>query len=350
VVLASTLIACMASEHLASTSQKAVVFLPGSNYDFGNVTEFTTASTNPDPYFTIRAQSSADDDFVESITLMPTCGSDFALDLQQSLPAEVYCMPGTTYALPQVGSGVMTCMPVDYSFGARFTPTSAGSQSCDVQIVTMPKSAGSGSGSTTTYTVHLTGVGLATQYSMKVMPMTTLDYGDIALGSDSGDQAITVFNNGGAAIDVMASSTDAVDFVSTPGITGTFNLLPNASKTFQVHCHAGNAPGVYSGRASFSTSSAQGSLSGSVQLACRAVATSVNVSPNPVDLGTHLLGDAPTSVPVVITNTGGSTVSIGSFLLSGTPGTEITYNPQPGTLAMPPGSSISAPSFWPRSR
>lgn len=331
----------MASEHLASTSQKAVVFLPGSNYDFGNVTEFTTASTNPDPYFTIRAQSSADDDIVESITLMPTCGSDFALDLQQQLPAEVYCMPGTTYALPQTGSGVSACTPVDYTFGARFTPTSAGSQSCDVQIVTMPKSAGSGSGSTTTYTVHLTGVGLATQYSMKVMPTTTLDYGDIALGSDSGNQAITVFNNGGAAIDVMASSTDAIDFVSSPGISGTFNLLPNASRTFQVHCHAGGTPATYSAIASFSTTSAQGSLGGSVQLACRAVATSVSVQPNPVDLGTHLLGDAPTTVPVVITNTGGTTVAIGSFSFSGTPGTEITYNPQPSSLNLGSGQNLT---------
>ena len=73
-VLTTTLVACMEVEHLATTSQKAVVFLPGTSYDFGNVNELSTAVTNPDPYFVIRAQSSADDDFVNSITLVSASG------------------------------------------------------------------------------------------------------------------------------------------------------------------------------------------------------------------------------------------------------------------------------------
>src|SRR4051794_35419991 len=96
-VVLGSIAACTGIEHLSSTSQKSVVILPGATYDFGMTTEYSTKTTSPSPYFTIRAQSSADDDYVETIKLGPTCGSDFALVMPNALPFEVYCMGGVSY-------------------------------------------------------------------------------------------------------------------------------------------------------------------------------------------------------------------------------------------------------------
>jgi hypothetical protein len=335
VVLGSTLLACVAVEHLSTTAQKAVVFMPQTTYDFGPVAVGTTTATSPDPYFTIRAQSETDDDYVTSIVLLPTCGSDFALDLQPPLPgsaAHVYCNGNSGGGTgTNIGSSVSDCTYVDYLFGATFKPSSPGFQTCGVQVTTQ---SASGSGGTTVTNITLTGTGQSASYSMTVTPQTLLDFGDVPLTNQSADQLVEVKNTGSASIDVTASNSDSTHFPSTPAISGVVTIGPGGVQDYMVHCQAGGTPQTYGATFSFSTGGPQGGLSGSVTAACRAITTSVTPVPNPIDFGAHLLGDAATTVQVTITNDSAGPVTLDNFTFANTPGTEVSYNPNPGSVML----------------
>jgi hypothetical protein len=330
--------ACYQSEHLSSTSQRSVVLMPATSYAFGMVPVGSGVQTVPDPYFTIRAQSETDDDYVDSIVLAPGCGSDFSLDLTNPLPgqgAEVYCMGGTTYGGALVpGGSASLCTYVDYLFGAKFQPSSPGAQSCRVDITTTPKVGGV----TTLQSVFLSGSGVAATYSMGVNP-TMIDFGDVPLSSTSAPQTVTVKNTGGAMFDFQGSNFDPTHFAVSPSVMGPYTLAPNGSKPFSVSCQTGTNPGTYSGSLWFYTFSTQGNLAQQVMLNCRGIATSVSETPNPVNLGMHLLGDSPTTVLVTITNTSGTMVTLGNFTLNGTPGSEVTYPSNPGTFSLFAGSA-----------
>ena len=325
-VLGVSLLACYAQvEHLSSTGEELVVLMPTTSYDFGTLALNQGSATIPDPYFTVRAQSATDDDQV-TVAKSSTCGGDFKLDLQPPLPgsaAHVYCAPVGAIVATSPGNGSTTpmCSYVDYQFGATFTPTQSGMQTCPV-IVTSTPTAG---GSATQYTITLTGTGQGSSYSMDVQPKTLLDFGDVPLNSSTGDQPVTVTNTGSTPIDVTSSNSDPVHFLSNPLMGTSVSLAPQSSKTFQVHCQAGPSAGLYSATFSFSTPSTEGSLSGMVSARCNAIAANVSVSPNPIDLGTHLLGDAPTMRSVTITNNSGATVTLDNYALPGAPTGEVSF-------------------------
>jgi MYXO-CTERM domain-containing protein len=341
VVLGTTVAACVASEHLSQTGEKSVVFMPSTSYDFGVVAEFSNNTTNPDPYFVIRAQGSSDSDYVTNIQLKPSCGSDFALDMAPPTPFHVYCDSGASGGPvgPVTGSGTTGgCTYVDYTFGAVFHPSQAGSQSCEVDVTIMPAS-GSGSGcNAPPMPVFLYGSASAATYSMNVSP-PLLDFGDIPLNGTSGQQTFNVIDNGGTPIIVTGVNSDPTHFSITPLPTGPFTLNPNGSQPFSVKCTAGNMPQAYTATVMFTTSPSQGSLSKSVTLKCNAAATTITASPTPVNLGTHLIGDGGSTVPVMLQNTGTASVTLDNFRFSGTPGTEVTYPGAAGSFTLAPTMS-----------
>ncbi len=324
-MLGASLFACYEQgEHLSSTDEKLVVLMPTTSYDFGTVPLGQGVATNPDPYFTVRAQSATDDDQV-TVTKSATCGADFKLDLQPPLPnmpAHVYCSPGGTSSgsRPETGSTQPLCTYVDYQFGASFLPTQPGMQTCPVTVTSTP----TGGGSATQYTITLTGSGQGSSYSMDVQPKTLLDFGDVPLNMATGDQPVTVSNNGTATIDVTSSDSDAIHFPSNPLMGTSVQIAPGSFKTFQVHCQAGATPQLYTATLSFTTPANEGSLSKTVSTRCNAIAANVSVSPNPIDLGTHLLGDSPTTRSVTITNNSAGVITLSSFALPGAP-SDVTY-------------------------
>ena len=347
VVLGVAVAACIETEHLATTAQRTVVLMPGVSYDFGTVPLGMQVPTSPDPYFIIRANSETDDDYVLSITLLPTCGQDFSLDLQPPLPtspAEVYCMgsgsgTGTASGALAPGSATLGCTFVDYEFGARFQPSSTGPQTCGVQVATRPKNGTT----TTTTTIMLTGNGQAPSYAMTAGP-SSINFGDVPLNSTSGAQMVTVKNTGGSTIHVGGTITgpDQSRFLVAPAITGPYSLDMNQAQTFSVSCQTGGSPGTYSASLVFTTGSAEGSLMQTVMLSCHAAATAVLVTPNPVNLGTHLMGDSATTIPVTIANTATVALTLDGFTFSGEPAGEVTYpSPPTGPVIVGVGSNTS---------
>ena len=329
-VLGTTVVACVASEHLSSTGQESVLLGPGSGYSFNVVPLGSGSATNPDPYFTLTSQTTNDDDYVTAIDLMPGCGPDFSIDYQPPLPggsAEVYCMP----AVNLVASGATNCIPQNYSFGASFHPTQTGGQSCQVRVTTFPKAGGSAE-----YVyLMLDGTGSGSAYSMSASPLM-VNFGDVPLLGTSSPQLVTLTNTGSASITVTAGLINAMNFSTQPDVTvaPTYVLGSHAAAMFQVQCHADAAGGNYFGTLKFTTGATEGNLIQTVQLTCRGVSTSVGVNPSPVDLGTHLIGDTPTTVNVVITDTSTGGVTLSNFALNGTPGTEVTFAPNPGTITL----------------
>lgn len=335
-VLGTAVAACIEAEHLSQTGQKAVVFLPAMYYTFGNVQVGTGSATNPDPYFTIRAQSQTDNDYVTSVAMVqPGCGSDFSLDLPAAtLPYDVYCSSGSSAFAG--GSTVTSCTYVDYDFGATFHPSQSGAQTCEVDVSTMP----SGSTTVTVTPVYLYGSGVAASYSMAVNP-TSIDFGDVPLGTTSGSQGFQLVNNGGQPFMVTGANSDPTHFLVTPSPTGPFSLPVMGFQPFGVQCQAGSTAAPYQATVTFSTASTQGGLTKAITLTCNAAATSVTASPNPVNLGTHLIGDGGQTTNVTITNIGGTAVTLGNFRFAGTPGTEVTYAGTPSTIVLGAGSGTN---------
>lgn len=315
----------MASEHLASTGQETVILSPGSGYTFAPAIAVGSSLSTGSNYFVLAPQSTTDADYVTSIDLVqPGCGSDFSVDYQPPLPgsaAEVWCSP--TGALQ--GSAT-NCTPVTYSFGATFHPSQPGSQSCQLDVQTMMVN-----GSTTqTIPIMLAGSAFGSTYSMSASP-SLINFGDVPLLGTSSPQLVTLTNTGSASITVTAGLINSMNFSTQPDVTiaPTYVLGSHGAAMFQVQCHADATGGNYVGSLKFTTDSTEGNLIQTVSLACHGVSTSVGVNPSPVDLGTHLIGDTATTVNVVITDTSMGGVTLSSFALNGTPGTEVVFAPQP---------------------
>jgi MYXO-CTERM domain-containing protein len=333
VVLGVALASCYEADHLSTTAQKAVVFMPATSYDFGTVPVFSNNGTNPDPYFVIRAQSETDVDTVKSITpVQPGCGSDFIVDDPQPLPAQVYCadMGSTGYG---GGSSVTTCTYIDYNFGAHFHPSQPGSQTCEVDVVTNDMT-----GSGTTTPVFLYGNALAATYSMSAQP-SHLDFGDLPLNTLSTAQLVTVKNIGGSQITISGTNADSAHFPVTPSVTTPVTLGPSMSQMFQVQCQTDGQAVAHHAMLTFTTGATQGTLSQTVTLDCNATTTTITASPTPVNLGTHLLGDGGSTIPVTLKNNGTGSATLDNFRLANTPGTEVTIPGQVGGLTLPPTMS-----------
>jgi MYXO-CTERM domain-containing protein len=338
VVFVSVVVAsCLSSPRLSSSVQP-VVTVSASSYYFGTL---PLGQGSNSPSFTVSPAGSADDDFITKIDFAQSC-PDFALNLSPPLgsgsgSAHVF----NDCALPAFGtaSGATPCTPVTYTFNTTFTPHSAGSQSCNVRILTVSGS-GSGSGSAAgTQTIMLSGSGMAPSYLMDVSP-PSIDFADVPTGSSSGPQIVKVQNTGSTQISVMGSNNAAGTFTVSPSL-GTSTLNVGATQTYSVVCTP-TVNQIYNGTLTFTTSAVQGSLVGTTTLTCRGVTTTLAVTPNPIDYGALLIGHAAVVKSVTIQNGSGSpSVTLSNFRFTGSASTDLAFpGGAPGSLSI--GSGVSA--------
>ncbi len=330
-VLAAALVACFSSLDLSSTSQ-LVVTVDYSSYDFGIVQQGTQATS---PTFTVSPQGPTDDDYVYQISFDQNC-PDFGL--QGSAPigggggsAHVYNMCTGT------GSGspvTQVCDPVTYQFDATFKPSSSQMQSCVVRIYTRQGS-GSGTGSAT---IFLSGSGQGQMFSWDVQPLM-VNLGSVPIMTTGANQGVSVHNTGTAPITVNVVDSDPVLFPLMAPSSNTIGIGGTAA--WKVACHPPLAQ-PYGGMLTFSTSTVQGGLNQQVQLTCAGTTSNVVTTPNPIDMGQHLVGDGGKTVQINLQNSGGAPAMLSGFTITTAIPSEVKFaaGAPPGPITLGAGQTI----------
>lgn len=346
VVLSSmTVAACVAALQLSSIEER-VVSVSTTSFDFMTVNQNTTASTGSG-FFMLKPQSMADDDIVNRI-VRGSCSNDFQLQLPPPVgsdgdaflnPIELKYMCGGAAAIPG-----LTCTPIIYSFGATFTPTAPGSQTCVVQIGWM---GGNGSGGAM---ITLTGSGAAPMNAMTVTPSNTsqaspYEFGTVPLGTDSAPVDIIASNVGTASLTVTVTNTDMVAFTGIPATT-TFTLAPppsaSNSRTLLVRCHPAAAT-TYTATVTVSAAE-DAALTKKVFLRCTGVATTITVTPPSFDFQQVFVGQLPVASSSVTINSSGSgsaAVSLSQFKLTNTPPGLAFLGGAPNTVMTPASITLT---------
>ncbi|HUS32644.1 MAG TPA: choice-of-anchor D domain-containing protein, partial [Kofleriaceae bacterium] len=317
--------ACMATY---ATTEQHVVIVDVSTYNFGTVAvgQSSTSST-----ITISPQTQTDDDNVTAIAFQSAC-PNFALNLSQPLPAHIYCDGSAGMARTAAGSGTQSCIPHVYAFTATFTPSFAGTQSCNVRIDYAPTGSGSGSGGSTF--VMLTGTGMATANSWTVSPLQLL-YGDVPVSQPSSPQPVTIMNTGTQALTIMGTVSNTSVFGVGGAPLSSHSLAAGASETYQVTCTPNSAT-MFNATLTFTGTNV---ATQTVALSCRGITTTLNVSPNPAIFAYTLVGRSPADRTVTINNGGSASVTISNFRVGAGASTDLTITSSPGTTTLLNGGS-----------
>jgi hypothetical protein len=335
VVLAAALVACFSSLELGSTSQP-IVTTNYTTYDFGAVPLGMQVFGPVGSAFVVSPQGPSDDDNVTQISFDTSCPA-FGLSLPPPLgsggTAHVYnlCTGSGSVGSTTAAAGSASCNPVTYSFNATFKPSTSPQQSCVVRIYTT-SNVGGGSGSAT---ITLFGSGQANQYSWDVQP-TNLGFGSVPVSTTSAPQTVTINNTGTSPFTVNMSNTNPAVFNVT-SLTST-TIGPGSGLSYGVTCDPPAATTYNADHLTFSTSAAEGGLSQAVALSCTGVSSKIITTPNPVDMGTHIVGDAATTIPVEFDNTGNATTVLSAFSIT-------TAIPGELAFATAPPTSINMPAM-----
>lgn len=302
IVGAAAIVACVGNLTLSETEQEAMSY-PGSA-SAGMVMVGSSGDTSP---IVFTPATLADSDTILMVT--ETCAS-WTLNLNP-LPAIVNCdliAGGETY-----GSG--SCVPNTYSFTATFTPSGAGSNSCPVAVQWRSNNfngSGSGSGSAQTLIITLDGTGVAPSYGLATSPPNnaTLQYTDIPINSTSSFQRVTVTNTGSTPVTVTGTHSNMTVFPLVAVAGSTFasqTLAPAQSASHDVACRP-TAVQPYTATLQFRTSTAQGNLTRTINLACNGISSDLVIDPNPAGFARNtLVGQAPPDLSISITNNGAPT-------------------------------------------
>lgn len=322
VVLAAAIVACVAGPKLSTTSQ-AVITVSPSSYTFPPTPIGQTATSTP---FTIAPQGSADDDNVTAI--IESC-AEFQVQ-HPPLPQRVYSDCTAMFAGDTYGGN---CIPITFDFTATFTPNSSFPSSCSVQIHYEDIASGSGSA---VETITLSGSGSAPQAAMSVSP-TSINFGDVTVGATSSSQPVTVKNVGSAALTLSGSLSNPSVFLVSGASLAPHTLAPGAQETYSVACQPTSAS-FHMGALSFTTSEGP---TGQVTLGCSGTTSQLSVTPSPASFAATLVGRPPPDVTLTISNGGssGTPTTINSVTLAPSSSAElmILNNPQGTTLG--PGSA-----------
>lgn len=319
VIGAAAFAACFASPEVSTTSQGVVVVNGGSAYDFGQVMVGDFKTSGP---ITIAPASLGDDDNVVSVDA-PSC-TEFTINVHPPLPASsarVYNLCNTVG-----GSGYgssMNCVQVTYDFDATYTPSGAGSASCTVRV-TLKSNTGSGGSYLQFFTLN--GQGVAPSVGMTVGP-TSIQFGDVPVGTSSSSQAVTLKNTGSQPLTVSGTNTDARFVVMQP--LGPHTLPGGASEHYNVQCRPGTSDAFsFMGSLTFAAS---GVPSQTVTFSCRGITSSLIVSESPVTFPSTLVG-VPQTKTITIDSGGPQTLT--SLALSAATSNEVT-------LVSPPAAGTS---------
>src|SRR5277367_5352811 len=210
---------------------------------------------------------------------------------------------GTGFSISGLSTPLALGAGLSTTFSAQFAPTSAGSPSGSISIVS--------NGLNSPTTISLSGIG--TQPQLAASP-TTAAFGNVATGTNS-SQTISLTNGGSATVTISSVTVAGAGF-STSGIAAPVNIAAGQSTTFNA---------VFG-------PSAAGSVTGSVMLVSNAPNSPLTISLSGTGVAaTRLLGlssstlsfgnvnvGSNSSLTTTLTNNGNSNVTISSVTVSGT--------------------------------
>jgi Abnormal spindle-like microcephaly-assoc'd, ASPM-SPD-2-Hydin len=234
----------------------------------------------------------------------------------QELTATLTNTGGTSISISQAGvtggafglSGLTLPATLDagqsLTMSVSFSPTSTGAASGNVSITS--------SASSTPLTVALSGSGV-TAGALTASP-ASVSFGSVAVGN-SLNQTVTFTNTGGSSLSISQAAATGTGFsvsgISLPATLAAGQTL-NLTATFAPTA-SGAATGNIAVTSSASSTTLNVPLSGT-----GAAAGAITASPASVSFGTVVVGNS-LNQSIMLTNTGGSTVSITQVALTGGP-------------------------------
>jgi hypothetical protein len=234
-------------------------------------------------------------------------------------------------ALPITSIAFTGANPTQYSQINNCGTSLAPGSNCVISVVFAPTSAGSLPAALTVdgQTVALSGTGVAPSYT--VLP-ASLAFGNVQTGSASAAQAVTVTNNGTAALPITIAFTGA-----------------NPSQYTQTNnCGTSLAPGSNCAISVVFAPTSTGSLPAALTVDGQTVtltgtgtaAASFTVLPASLAFGNEQTGTASAAQPVTVTNRGSAALSIVSITLVGVNAAQYAQTNTCGT-SVPAGSACT---------
>ncbi|HXZ14053.1 MAG TPA: choice-of-anchor D domain-containing protein [Candidatus Sulfotelmatobacter sp.] len=222
-----------------------------------------------------------------------------------------------------------------------FAPTSAGNFQAEIDVTD-----NSGGTPGAVQRVPLSGTGAPPAPLVTVTPLA-LSFGNQAVGTSSGGQAVSISNNGSAALSILSiglSGTDAGSFGVAPSGTspcqlGGGSIAIGASCTVTV-----NFSPLASGARAASLNindNASGSPQ-TVALSGTGIAPAVQLAPSNVDFGTQTVGVQSAAQNIVLSNVGASPLAVAQISIAGSNAGDFhETNNCPPSLAVAANCSIS---------
>jgi hypothetical protein len=207
---------------------------------------------------------------------------------------------GAAFSATGLSAGQTIAPGASASLTATFTPTTAGSTSGTISVLT--------NASNPTLSVALSGTGTATQAQLSISP-SSLAFGGVNVGSTT-SQTVTLTNSGNATLNITAATISGAGYTMTLAPT---TISAGANAKFSVNfapIAEGSAPGKIS-----ITSNAPGSPA-SVGVSGTGLEALGSANPMSVAFGNVVVGSSNSDV-VTLKNTGNATLSFSQVSVSG---------------------------------
>src|SRR5277367_3572288 len=231
----------------------------------------------------------------QSITLTNS-GSASVTISQATVSGTGFSISGLSTPLA-LGAGLST------TFSAQFAPTSAGSPSGSISIVS--------NGLNSPTTISLSGIG--TQPQLAATP-TTAAFGNVTAGTNN-SQSVSLTNGGSATVTISSLTVSGAGF-STTGITAPVTIAAGKAATFNAVFGPSTA-GSMTGSITLVSNAPNSPLT--ISLSGTGVATTsiLGLSSSSLSFGNVNVG-SNSSLTTTLTNNGNSNVTISSVTVSGT--------------------------------
>ena len=195
-----------------------------------------------------------------------------------------------------LGAGLST------TFSAQFAPTSAGSMSGSISVVS--------NAPTSPLTIPLSGN--ATQPQLAATPSTAA-FGSVVTGSNN-SQTISLANNGTATLTISSAAVTGAGF-STTGLTVPLSIAPGKTSTFNA-VFGPSAAGSVSGSITLASNAPNSPLTISLSGTGVAATQVLGLSASSLSFGNVNVGSS-SSLNVTVTNNGNSNVTISNVSVTG---------------------------------
>lgn len=304
-------VGCQAEPNLSTSKSELISVSPVSSTSFP-ITQI--GSTSSPLYFTVSPSG------VGSNTISNVYSSCSEIQVQAALPGSTSkfcnneCNLGVNNLLQcpaqlvcQGGFEIET-----YQFSATFRPLVAATSSCTITIV-----------SNNTVSINVSGTGAPPPLSGYVSP-STLNFGDVRVGTASGAGGFTIVNNGGQTLDISSLVAPAAYTIQGPR---SFAIAAGGAQNVNLTC----TPGM--GQQGGSLSIGSTVPLGPIALSCNGIVGALDISPSPSAIPATRVGE-PRTQTITLANSGTASMTIASVAFTGT---------DMQLMAMPPPNTVLAP-------